>query len=141
MSARRYLGDTSALSRFSANDKIRAAWAGHLADGLIGVCPITELEIFFSAQSTSHRDSMENTLESYCPWVTVPEQVFRRAREVQNSMFQRGTHRSAGPVDLLVAATAELQGLTMLHYDRDFVKIAEVTGQEVQWLAEPGSID
>jgi predicted nucleic acid-binding protein len=36
-------------------------------------------------------------------------------------------------VDLVVAATAELQGLTLLHHDRDFECVAAVTGQPLQW--------
>lgn len=51
-----------------------------------------------------------------------------------------GRHRSAGAVDLLVAAIAELQGLTMLHYDHDVETIASVTGQPTQWLAPPGRL-
>jgi predicted nucleic acid-binding protein len=38
-------------------------------------------------------------------------------------------HRSAGPVDLAVAATAELHGRTLRHHDHDFRQIAGVTGQ------------
>jgi threonyl-tRNA synthetase len=41
--------------------------------------------------------------------------------------------RGAGPADLIVAATAELQGLTLLHRDRDFATIGAVTGQALQW--------
>ena len=33
-----------------------------------------------------------------------------------------------------LAATAELAGLTVLHVDKDFEIIAEVTGQEVERL-------
>jgi predicted nucleic acid-binding protein len=36
--------------------------------------------------------------------------------------------------DLLVAATAELSGLTVLHVDKDFELIASVTGQGVERL-------
>jgi predicted nucleic acid-binding protein len=43
-------------------------------------------------------------------------------------------------VDLLVAATAESHGLALLHYDRDFDRVGDVTGQATQWLAEPGSL-
>jgi predicted nucleic acid-binding protein len=51
----------------------------------------------------------------------------------------QGLHRSAGPVDLVIAATAELQGLTLLHRDHDFDCIATVTGQAMQWYGpEPG---
>jgi predicted nucleic acid-binding protein len=74
-------------------------------------------------------------------WVVMPDRVFDRAIEVQTAMTDRGTHRSAGPVDLLVAATAELHRFTLLHYDRDFVRVADVTGQPVRGVAEPGSID
>jgi hypothetical protein len=36
--------------------------------------------------------------------------------------------------DLLVAATAELAGLTVLHVDKDFELIAGVTGQALERL-------
>jgi predicted nucleic acid-binding protein len=52
---------------------------------------------------------------------------------VQELLTRKGQHRSAGAVDLVVAATAELQGLTLLHRDRDFDCIAAVTGQPLQW--------
>ena len=37
--------------------------------------------------------------------------------------------------DLLIAATAESTGLTVLHADKDFDVIAELTGQDVERLA------
>ncbi|GAA2583305.1 hypothetical protein GCM10010399_11410 [Dactylosporangium fulvum] len=49
-------------------------------------------------------------------------------------------HRSAGAVDLLLAATAELTSLTLVHYDHDFDEIVKVTGQPAVWVAAPGSI-
>lgn len=51
----------------------------------------------------------------------------------QAALTKRGLHRSAGAVDLVVAATAELQGLTLLHRDDDYECIAAVTGQALQW--------
>jgi hypothetical protein len=35
---------------------------------------------------------------------------------------------------VIVAATAELAGLTVLHCDKDFDLIASVTGQPAEWL-------
>jgi predicted nucleic acid-binding protein len=35
---------------------------------------------------------------------------------------------------LIIAATAELAGLTVLHLDKDFDVIADVTGQPVERL-------
>lgn len=72
--------------------------------------------------------------------VLMPDRVFERAAEVPEALTDRGTHRSAGTVDLMVAATAELHGLTPLHYDKDLPQIAAVTGQRVRWVAEPGSL-
>jgi predicted nuclease of predicted toxin-antitoxin system len=48
--------------------------------------------------------------------------------------------RSAGAVDLLIAATAEYQSLSLLHHDRDFDQIAGVTGHPMRWLAPAGTI-
>ena len=38
--------------------------------------------------------------------------------------------------DLIVAATAELAGLTVLHRDEDFELIADITGQPTERLAD-----
>jgi hypothetical protein len=38
---------------------------------------------------------------------------------------------------VLIAATAEVSGLTVLHVDKDFDLIAEVTGQPVERLTLP----
>ena len=42
--------------------------------------------------------------------------------------------------DLLVAACAERAQLVVLHYDVDFDRIAEITGQPVQWIVPRGAI-
>ena len=40
-------------------------------------------------------------------------------------------------LDLIIAATAELAVLTVLHCDKDFDLIASVTGQPAEWLITP----
>ncbi len=60
-----------------------------------------------------------------------------RAVEVQGALARRGRHRAPAVPDLLVAATAELAGLTVLHFDKDFDLISEVTGQAVERLCMP----
>jgi predicted nucleic acid-binding protein len=42
--------------------------------------------------------------------------------------------------DLLMAAAAEAAGLRALHYDADFDRIAEVTGQPVEWVVWRGTV-
>lgn len=61
--------------------------------------------------------------------------MYRRAWEVQRTLTDRGEHRGAGPVDLLVAACAEPRGLTLLHCDDDVGTIARVTSQGTHRIA------
>ncbi len=112
-----------------------------IESGRLGVCPITELELLYIARNAEHRLKILESLGTYYAWVVMPDKVFQRARQVQEVLTGRGQHRSAGPVDLLVAATAELTSRTLLHYDRDFETVAQATGQAARWLAPPGSID
>jgi hypothetical protein len=62
-----------------------------------------------------------------------------RAVQVQMLLADRGQHRAASIPDLLVAATAEMVGLILLHVDKDFELIASVTGQPVERLRFPSS--
>lgn len=57
-----------------------------------------------------------------------------RALEVQTLLADRGHHRGPSIPDLLIAATAELSGLTVLHVDKDFDAIAALTGQKTERL-------
>lgn len=57
-----------------------------------------------------------------------------RAIEVQVQLADRGQHRAPSIADLLIAATAELAGLVVLHVDKDFELIAELTGQPMERL-------
>ena len=136
----RFLLDTSALARLLQNSSIRTRWQTQITAGVMGVCPVTELELLYSARSKADREQKIELLAAAFGWVVIPDQVYVRATAVQNMLTTRGTHRSAGVVDLLVAATAELSGLVLVHYDHDFDEVVEATGQAAVWLAEPGSI-
>ena len=137
----RFLLDTSALVRLLREAGVRARWEPQITAGLVGVCPLVELELLYSARSKSDRDELVDLLATAFVWVPMPEQVFDRAAEIQAASTAQGAHRSAGAVDLLVAACAELHRLTLVHYDHDFDQITKVTGQAAAWLAPPGSIN
>ena len=65
-----------------------------------------------------------------------------RAREVQALLAhqRRGQHKSVKVPDLLIAATAERAGLTLVHYDQDYELIGSVTGQAQRWVVERGTL-
>lgn len=135
-----YLIDTSAVARILTNKAVREQWSDHLAEGVVGLCDVTELELLYSARSLMDRLENEALLAELFNWVPMHDRVYQRARAVQRRLTDSGAHRSAGAVDLLVAATAELSGLAVLHYDADFEAVAKVTGQPTRWVAPPGSV-
>ncbi|SDS85190.1 PIN domain nuclease [Jiangella sp. DSM 45060] len=138
-----FLVDTSAVVRWMSGEAI-GEWREAVANGQVGMCDLTELEFLYSARSPDERAHVLAVLEATFPWMPIPDRIYGRAREVQGYLTHRGWHRSAGTVDLLLAAAAELQGLILLHEDRDFETIAEVTGQRTQRLlppAKPGPVE
>ncbi|WP_017539317.1 MULTISPECIES: PIN domain nuclease [Nocardiopsis] len=137
-----FLIDTSALNRLVqevASPEL-LPWRDATNKALIAISPITELEFLHSARSGKDRMRAVAFLNSALLPATLDEEHARRAFEVQRLLTEHGEHRSAGTVDLLVAACAEISGLTLLHYDRDFETIAKHTGQPTSWLAPPGSL-
>jgi predicted nucleic acid-binding protein len=49
-------------------------------------------------------------------------------------------HRSVPLPDLIIAACAEAAGLTVLHYDADYERVAKLTGQRVRWVVPRGTV-
>jgi len=132
-----YLADKSALARMP-HAAVHSRLEPLLVDGLVATCGIIDLEIGFSAQSSSvHRDVRRERRS--LPRATIDDGVLERAFEVQGLLADRGQHRLPIP-DLIIAAAAESSGLTLLHYDADFERIADVTGQPHDWIVPRGSV-
>jgi predicted nucleic acid-binding protein len=67
--------------------------------------------------------------------------VLDRVLEVVGLLTEAGLHRGAKPVDLVIAAAAEAARIVVLHYDEDFDRIAQVTGQRCEWVEARGTLD
>jgi predicted nucleic acid-binding protein len=130
-----YLIDTSGLFRILQGE-LRQAWSDQLAAGVIAICPIVELEFLYSARSLADRLEKRRLMHDLLGWVPMPEAVYERADEVQQLLTEAGTHRSAGSVDLLIAATAERERLIVLCDDRDYQTVATVTRQPVKLVTD-----
>ncbi len=130
-----YLIDTSGLFRILQGE-LRKAWSDQLAAGVIATCPIVELEFLYSARSLADRLEKQRLMHELLGWVPVHEGAYERAEHVQQLLTEAGAHRSAGPVDLLIAATAEHERLTVLCDDRDYQTVATVTGQPVKLVTD-----
>jgi predicted nucleic acid-binding protein len=135
----RWLLDKSALSRLDRAE-VEGVLTPRMDAGLVAVSIVTELEVGYSARSTGHyRDTRRLILDRLLP-VHIPPRAEYRAREVQATLVERGQHRAVSIPDLLIAVTAEIERLTVLHYDADFDLIAEVTGQPSEWIVPRGTI-
>jgi len=73
--------------------------------------------------------------------ILIAPRAEQRAREVQAGLVRRGQHRAASIPDLLLAAAAEVEQLSVLHYDADFELIATIAGQPTEWVVPRGSIN
>jgi predicted nucleic acid-binding protein len=130
-----YLIDTSGIFRILQSET-RKAWSDQLTAGVIAICPVVELEFLYSARSLGGRLEKRRLVRDLFGWVPMHERAYERASEVQQLLTETGAHRSAGAVDLLIAATAEHERLIVLTDDRDFQTIAAVTGQPVKIVTD-----
>ena len=134
-----YLADKSALTRRETRPEVRDVVEPLLLAGRIATCGIVDLELLFSAPDPATYAELARVLRAL-PRVPVTDGAVDRALEVQGLLAARSQHRAVPLPDLLVAACAERAGLTVLHYDADFDRIAAVTDQPVQWVVAQGSV-
>jgi hypothetical protein len=135
----RYLADKSALTRRDTRPEVRAAIEPLLLSGAVATCAIVDLELLYSARSPAVYADLAVALHAL-PRVPLTEAIAERALEVQGRLAKRSQHRAVPLPDLLVAACAESAGLVVLHYDVDYERIAEITGQPTQWVVARGSV-
>jgi predicted nucleic acid-binding protein len=132
---RPWLIDKSALVRLTASPDA-AEWAGRVERGLVRIAAVTRLEVGYSARSGPElRAGLRQPPMSSMPVEYLTPAIEDRAVEILALLADRGQHRAPSIPDLIIAATAELAGLTVLHRDKDFEVIAAVTGQAVERLS------
>lgn len=137
MAVTAWLVDKSAFARMQFGQAANMEeWNSRIERGLVHISSVTRLELGFSARSgEAGREAFERPPLALMPIEYLTPAMEDRAFEVQMLFADRGQHRAPSIPDLLIAATAEKAGLTVLALDKDFELIAEVTGQSVQTLA------
>lgn len=134
------LVDTSAWHR-SGHDAVAETWSAHLGSDQLAICPQVRLEILYSATNAADYDAIVSELDGLHQ-ISTGDEAFQRALIVQQMLAHVGGlhHRSVKIADLLIAASAELAGASVWHYDEDFDRVAAWTGQRTQWIAPRGSL-
>jgi predicted nucleic acid-binding protein len=137
MAVTTWLIDKSALVRL-ADSPDAATWATRIERGLVRITTVTRLEVGYSARSgTDLRAGLRRPPLAAMPVEHLTPAIEERAVDVLALLADRGHHRAPSIPDLIIAATAELAGLAVLHHDKDFDLIAEITGQPLERLALP----
>jgi predicted nucleic acid-binding protein len=132
-----WLIDKSALVRLAASPDA-AEWAERIERGLVRITTVTRLEVGYSVRSGPDlRAGLQQPPLSSMPVEYLTPAIEDRAVEILTLLADRGQHRAPSVPDLIIAATAGLAGLTVLHLDKDFDVIAGITGQPVERLNIP----
>ena len=133
-----HLVDTSVLTRLRVA-AVRDEVESRASVGEVARAGISDLEIGFSARRATEWDQLMDALGIFDRIETTAEHV-GRALQVQRMLAAKHQRGRKVP-DLLIAAAAEANGLTVLHYDADFDRISSVTGQRCEWVVPVGSVD
>ena len=134
-----YLADTSVYVLQGRHPTVRTRFEALLAAGRLAACEMTAMEYLNNAPDPHGYEVLWGALHGQ-RWLEVTAAAMSRALEVHRALAARSQHRHFRLPDLIIAATAEVHGATVLHYDADYDRIAAVTAQPVEWVAAKGSL-
>ena len=132
-----FLADKSALARIHV-PSVASRLVPMLEDGAIATCAIVDLEVLYSTRSLTDYEAVADERRASDEAPITPT-VLESALELQHRLARRGQHRVPIP-DLIISAAARHADLVVLHYDRDFARLAAVGGAPEEWVVPPGSI-
>jgi predicted nucleic acid-binding protein len=134
-----YLADTTVYVLRSRHPGVRERFEQLLTEGRLALCQMVALEYLNNAQNPQTYEAVHGALRAQ-RWMDVSTAAMDRAMDVHRQLAARSQHRNFRLPDLIIAATAEMHGATVLHYDEDYDRIAEITGQPTEWVAPRGSL-
>ncbi len=133
-----YLVDKSAWEQLRYSDYARHRLTSLSVASHLATCPVIAGELLYSARDHEDLVGIRGWLERLM-WLETSDDASDRMLAVQSELARRGQHRGVGIVDLIIAATAEAHWATVLHYDSDYERIADVTGQPHEWIVPRGT--
>ena len=134
-----YLADTSALARLR-HQSVAAVLGPLIEAGLVATCGVIEFELGWATRTTAEFDQLRADRDVGYEWLATHDEDWRRALDVQGTLWRRGQVRAVGFPDLLVAAVAERERVTVLHYNADYDLNAHVTGQPMRWVVPRATV-
>jgi len=87
--------------------------------GLVATCGVIEFELGWATRTSAEFDELRADRDTGYEWLATRDEDWRRALDVQAALWRAGQIRAVGFPDLLIAAVAEREQVTVLHYDSD----------------------
>jgi predicted nucleic acid-binding protein len=117
-----------------------ASWFNaQVTHGRVLVCDLIILELIRLTPNEPRAREVAGRLDAF-EAVAMDAKLWQRARELQNLLAASGDHRRIPPVDLLIGAAAEQAEVPLVHYDRDYERIARVSALQHHWLVPDGAL-
>ena len=130
------LWDTSALILAARDPAVAASLGEALANDEVAISEPILLEYLNGARNVAEYARFDEALRATRLLATIAED-WQRALQVHRKLAESGAghQRSVRLVDLIVAAVGERNGFAIVHFDRDYERVAGVTGQATRWVA------
>ena len=103
------------------------------------VCDVVVLELIRLTPNKSRAQEVAGRLELF-ESVKMGAELWERARELQRLLAANGDHRRVPPMDLLICAAAERAEVPLVHYDRDYERLARVSALQHHWFVPDGTL-
>ena len=107
--------------------------------GLVLVCDLVILELMRLAPNEHRAHEIGDRLAAF-EAIPMPSELWSRARRTQLALATSGDHRRVSPANLLLASAAEEADVALVHYDRDYERIAAASALRHQWLVPDGTL-
>ena len=132
-----HLADKSAWEQARYDKRARQRLHELREAGQLAVCIVSMAELLYSARNAEElgRIRLDLSSLSYLHLTPAAEQ---HLVDVMAALALHGQHRTPIP-DLMLAAVARAHSAVVLHYDSDYERIAEVTGQMHEWIIPRGT--
>ena len=132
-----HLADKSAWEQARYDKRARQRLHDLRETRQLAVCVVSSAELLYSARNADELARIRLDLSSlaYLHMTAAAEQ---NLVNVMAALALHGQHRTPIP-DLMLAAIAHAHSAVVLHYDSDYERIAEVTGQPHEWILPRGA--
>jgi predicted nucleic acid-binding protein len=132
-----HLADKSAWEQARYDKRARQRLHDLRETRQLAVCIESTAELLYSSRNADELARMRLDLSSlaYLHMTAAAEQ---NLVDVMAALALHGQHRTPIP-DLMLAAIAHAHSAVVLHYDSDYERISEVTGQPHEWILPRGT--